>query len=306
MPSERGRYPTVSAASTPELDPAEQSRGRGLKRVLRRPGFGLVGRLAIVVIVIAVGSTTAWLLTRASEQQPGPTATEIPALSVQPAHVEPGTTVPDMATVADVSPRATPDPQAATTGGTDPLDGWASAVATATGIPQRALWAYGNAELVMRATDPGCHLSWATLAGIGRVESNHGRFGGAHILPGGDLSQPIVGVPLNGTGKVAEVSDTDGGRLDGDPRHDRAVGPMQFIPSTWRNYAADGNGDHKGDPENIDDAALAAARYLCVGSRDMGTPDGWWSGLMSYNQSALYGKKVFGLADSYARKAARQ
>jgi membrane-bound lytic murein transglycosylase B len=267
-------------------------------------GFGVVGRLAVVALVVALGSTAAWLVTRASTPSPGPVATDIPALSVKPAKVEPGVRAPKVATVADVQPRPSPppDPQAGTSS-TDPLGEWASTVSSATGVPQRALWAYGNAELVMRANDPGCHLSWATLAGIGRVESNHGRFGGAHIQPDGTESKPIVGVPLNGTGKVAEVSDTDHGRMDGDPVHDRAVGPMQFIPSTWRAYASDGNGDRRGDPENIDDAALAAGRYLCVGGRDMATPDGWWSGLMSYNNSALYGRKVFGLADRYGRQA---
>lgn len=265
----------------------------------------MIGRLVVVALVVAVGSSTAWLLTRASTPDPGPVATDIPALQVKPAQVEPGSTVPDVAQVADVTPQQTPrpDPQAGTDS-TDPLSDWAGRVSGATGIPERALWAYGNAELVMRADSPNCHLSWATLAGIGRVESNHGRFGGAKILQGGDESKPIVGVPLNGTGKVEKVSDTDHGRFDGDTEHDRAVGPMQFIPSTWRRYAADGNGDHKGDPENIDDAALAAGRYLCVGGRDLGSPKGWWGGLMSYNASAVYGKKVFGLAEDYAKKAA--
>jgi membrane-bound lytic murein transglycosylase B len=62
-------------------------------------------------------------------------------------------------------------------------------------------------------------------------------------------------------------------------------------------------GNGQPDPENINDAALAAAHYLCVGGRDMGTASGWWSGLMSYNNSAVYGQKVFGLADNYARQA---
>jgi membrane-bound lytic murein transglycosylase B len=78
---------------------------------------------------------------------------------------------------------------------------------------------------------------------------------------------------------------------------------MQFIPSTWNNWASDGNGDGRGDPQQIDDAALAAGRYLCTGGRDMGSAKGWWAGVLSYNNSVSYGQKVFGLADGYARTA---
>ena len=90
---------------------------------------------------------------------------------------------------------------------------------------------------------------------------------------------------------------------DGDASVDRAVGPMQFIPSTWRKWASDGNGDGLGDPQQIDDAALAAARYLCAGGRDMASPSGWWAGILSYNNSTEYAQKVFGLADGYAKGA---
>jgi len=42
---------------------------------------------------------------------------------------------------------------------------------------------------------------------------------------------------------TAVVVDSDGGALDGDARYDRATGPMQFLPGTWRSIGADGNGD---------------------------------------------------------------
>jgi hypothetical protein len=35
----------------------------------------------------------------------------------------------------------------------------------------------------------------------------------------------------------------------------------------------------------------------------MGTPSGWWAGVLSYNDSGQYGQKVFGMADTYAREA---
>ena len=92
---------------------------------------------------------------------------------------------------------------------------------------------YKRAALAIEKSDPGCHLDWSLLAGIGRVESNHGRYGGSQVYADGSTSPHIVGLALNGAGNVASISDTDGGRLDGDTTWDRAVGPMQFIPSTW-------------------------------------------------------------------------
>lgn len=260
----------------------------------RRIRFGVAHRLVVVGSVLVVGAAGVLGLTRAITPAPSLTTADIPALQVRAAQVEPGSAVPVSLTAADV-PRRSTRPTS--------LDAWTGRVTGATGIPVPALRAYGNAELAMRATEPHCHLSWATLAGIGRVESDHGRFGGAHLLANGEESQPVVGVPLNGTGGVRDIPDSDGGRFDGDPDVDRAVGPMQFLPSTWAGYGADALGTGHPDPENVDDAALAAARYLCVGGRDMGTPAGWWSGLLSYNDSDSYGQKVFGLADAYARQA---
>jgi membrane-bound lytic murein transglycosylase B len=248
--------------------------------------IGLVGRLVLVVAVLVVG---------AAGPKPSLTTADIPALQVTAARVQPGSAIPVRLTAADPITRAASSPTS--------LADWANRVTRATGIPVPALRAYGNAELAIRATQPGCRLTWATLAGIGRVESDHGRFGGAHLLANGEESKPVVGVPLDGTGGVQNIPDSDGGRFDGDPVHDHAVGPMQFLPGTWASYGADAMGTGHPDPENINDAALAAARYLCVGGRDMGTPTDWWSGLLSYNDSDEYGQKVFGLADTYARQA---
>jgi membrane-bound lytic murein transglycosylase B len=111
-------------------------------------------------------------------------------------------------------------------------------------------------------------------------------------------------VPLDGSAGVRSIPDTDGGMLDGNPQLDHAVGPMQFIPGTWRKWATDGNLDGRADPQQVDDAALSAARYLCAGGRDLATAAGWWAAVFSYNNSVPYGQKVFGLADTYARTAA--
>jgi membrane-bound lytic murein transglycosylase B len=254
----------------------------------------VVARLGLVLLAVAVAGGGVWLLHVTATPVTGPLAVEIPAAEVPAAPVQPGSVIP-----AGVE-AAAPQPGAA---GADPLLAWADRMAGPTGIPARALVAYGNAELVVRSASPACHLSWATLAGIGRVESNHGQFGGATLGADGRPSTPIIGVPLDGSTGVKSIPDTDGGLLDGDRGVDRAVGPMQFIPSTWRKWASDGNLDGRGEPQQIDDAALSAGRYLCAGGRDLATAAGWWSAVFSYNNSVPYGQKVFGLADGYARTA---
>src|SRR5215204_3962712 len=47
-----------------------------------------------------------------------------------------------------------------------------------------------------------------------------------------------------------------------------AVGWMQFLPSTWRLYGVDANGDNVQDPYNPVDAIFAAARYLKAAGAD--------------------------------------
>ncbi len=69
----------------------------------------------------------------------------------------------------------------------------------------------------------------------------------------------------------AAIPDTDGGALDHDATWDLAVGPTQFIPSSLRTYGADGNGDGRADPDNVFDAGLATARYLCSSGGDLPT-----------------------------------
>lgn len=282
---------TIEAAPAEPVSPSSR----------RSAGAAVLARLAVVVAVVGLAGGGVWLVTKASAPEASPTTTEIPALQVKAADVRPGSVVPAGDTVAGEG--TSPQSVKPKTSGPKTLDQWAKQVAAVTGVPARALSAYGNAELALRAMQPGCKISWATLAGIGRIESNHGQYGGAVLADDGRPSKAITGVPLDGSVGVQAIGDTDGGRIDGDPTVDRAVGPMQFIPSTWRKWASDGNGDGLGDPQQIDDAALAAARYLCAGGRDMAGPAGWWAGILSYNNSTEYAQKVFGLADGYAKSA---
>lgn len=182
-----------------------------------------------------------------------------------------------------------------------PDDPWLVGVAERTGIPTRALAAYASAARMVRTEQPGCGLGWNTLAGIGFVESAHGTIGGSALGTDGTARPAIVGIPLDGTRSDA-IPDTDGGTLDGDPVWDRAVGPMQFIPSTWAEWGADGNGDAVADPHNIDDAAYSAARYLCHAG-DLTDPGTWIAAIASYNDSLDYNHRVAEAANGYATAA---
>lgn len=142
-------------------------------------------------------------------------------------------------------------------------------------------------------------LPWTVLAGISRVESNHGRYGGASIDAAGVVSPPIIGIALDGTGGIARILDSDGGRWDRDLVFDRAVGPFQFIPSSWRIFGGDGNRDGVADPHNVHDALPAMRRHLCPEGR-VGDVR---AAILSYNHSDAYVDEVLDWATRYTATA---
>ena len=182
----------------------------------------------------------------------------------------------------------------------DQLHAWAAERAPGLGIPVTALEAYAYAARVAEVENPDCHLSWTTLAGIGQVESHHGTYRGANIAANGDISPPIRGVLLDGTGGNLEILDNEAISHDGDESFARAMGPMQFIPETWRLYGVDANNDGDVSADNIDDAALSAAGYLCWRGKDLSTPRGWMEALRAYNYSDQYARTVRDWATAYA------
>jgi hypothetical protein len=165
-------------------------------------------------------------------------------------------------------------------GGLPMLAGDYQPLPSAYGIPSTVLDAYRKAAAAQAQSDPACRLDWTLLAGIGKVESGHAR--GGDVAPGGEVLHPILGPVLDGSAGNAAVPNSAGARWDQGGEWSRAVGPMQFLPSTWARWGAGGN------PENVYDASAAAARYLCSGGGDLGTPQGQSRAIYSYNHSASY------------------
>ncbi|MQY28601.1 lytic transglycosylase domain-containing protein [Nocardia aurantia] len=173
----------------------------------------------------------------------------------------------------------------------------ATTVAGPLGIPGVAYAAYTNAERVLAQENPDCHMSWSQLAGIGQIESHHAY---GKLDENGYPINPVYGPVLDGSlGGNQVVNATDGGELDGMSSYARAVGPMQFLPSTYRKYAADGKGDGTSDPQNIFDASLTAGKYLCEGGLDMNDPAQQSRAIMRYNHSMAYVANVMAWETAY-------
>jgi len=157
----------------------------------------------------------------------------------------------------------------------------------------------GLLPLYAAAADRCPGLSWAVVAAVAKVESDHARFNGATLDANGDLDPPIIGIPLDGTNGTQTIADTDHGRWDADTVWDRAVGPFQFIPTTWRAYGVDGNADGITDPHNFHDAVHAAATYLCANGA--ARPDLLRDAILAYNHADWYADQVLATAARYAR-----
>ncbi|MGW6356382.1 lytic transglycosylase domain-containing protein [Streptomyces sp. NPDC055092] len=148
------------------------------------------------------------------------------------------------------------------------------------GVPRTVLAAYNRAVAEMRTASPNCRLPVALLAAIGKVESGHARDGA--VDGSGTTLRPILGPVLDGSGGFAAIRNTYGTKWGQSGDWARAVGPMQFIPSTWARWGSGGN------PSNVHDAALAAGRYLCADGRNLSTTAGLREAILSYNHSADY------------------
>jgi hypothetical protein len=284
------------AYSTP---PRSQAESPSFPTPPRRPRRGrggeIAGKVFLIALVIALGGgalyAVNWLSHPNPPAPPGPTGP--PPFEVPPLDVAKDATIP--------GPAMPPAPAAAAVP-RENLQGWVHRVSYYSDVPERVLLAYANADIAYQAKNPACHITWATLAGVGRVESKHGRYGAGSVQANGEESRPIIGPALDGSPGFLAVPDTDQGALDGDPKWDHAVGPMQFTPSTWHRWGVRASGDGKpADPQNMDDAAMTAARYLCAMGGDLSVPKNWWSAVLTYNNSTAYGQEVFSNADAYGK-----
>lgn len=272
---------------------AIKAAGRGVRscaRALRAPAGRLGVQAALTVLAVAGALAAGWFVVPDAGPawsfgtEPTPEAEETPLVLTPedapapglPAETDPieevGTAAPENTTTS------TPTDTTTSNAGTGDLGSWARGLASL-GIPERALVAYGRAELVSAVENPGCNLSWTTLAGIGATETNHGTTGGNRIQADGTTLTPIRGAGYD------------------------EMGPMQFLPSTWEAWKADGDKDGLFNPDDIDDAVTAAANYLCHGDRDLSTPAGWQAAVHSYNPRDDYVQKVFDRADAYGRSS---
>ncbi|WP_435252352.1 lytic transglycosylase domain-containing protein [Streptomyces tendae] len=191
----------------------------------------------------------------------------------------------------DLPPLNSPNPSPTT--GTPSSRGSSEA-----GIPATVLDAYKKAESELRRAKPGCNLPWQLLAAIGKVESGQAR--GGRVDANGTTIGRIIGPQLDGNG-FALIKDTDNGVYDGNSSYDNAVGPMQFIPSTWSWAGRDGNGDGKEDPNNVYDAALAAGHYLCRFDWDLSDQADLDRAILSYNNSQDYLNTVLSWLEHYRK-----
>ncbi len=103
-------------------------------------------------------------------------------------------------------------------------------------------------------------LAWQVLAAIGQVESGHGRNVG--------------------------------------PSSAGALGPMQFLPSTWAYYGVDGDGDGRADIMSPYDAVPSAALYLCRNGAGQGG-QALYDAIFAYNHADWYVRLVLALAARY-------
>ncbi|MEU9152963.1 lytic transglycosylase domain-containing protein [Streptomyces sp. NPDC048417] len=198
----------------------------------------------------------------------------------------------------DLPPLNSPNPSASPTAPSSSIGTPVSRGAAEAGIPATVLDAYKKAEAELRGSKPGCNLPWQLLAAIGKVESGQAR--GGDVDAEGNTLHRILGPELDGNG-FALIKDTDGGQYDGNSQYDQAVGPLQFIPSTWAWAGRDGNGDGVKDPNNVYDAALAAGHYLCRNGWDLSVQADVNSAILSYNNSQDYLNLVLSWYEFYRK-----
>jgi membrane-bound lytic murein transglycosylase B len=239
---------------------------------------------ALVTLPAALSTSGATAFANAADQSPAP-----PVSAPYPVPAELGATgsAPHDATLSPqlIHDAANPAALAASLGPR------ADVPSGPLGIPGIVLDAYLKAQQALGVQQPNCKLPWWLLAGIGKIES--GQAEGGEVDQQGNTLRPILGPELDGTNGNAALPAILGGRWTGDTVWQRAVGPMQFLPSTWLEWGGNGN------PNNVYDSAIAAGKYLCSGGRDLSDPAQQAVAVFSYNHSDSYVQIVLVWANAY-------
>jgi lysophospholipase L1-like esterase len=205
-----------------------------------------------------------------------------------------------------------------------PVDvtGWEALAAL--GIPEHAARAYVQAIARVGTIESGCAIDVAYLAGFGFMESGHGTVAvdldtGTSDGPGrkspvswdpltGESTPAILGTLLDGSGAGGNttpypntLAPTERAFYRQREPYLRAVGPTQFLPSTWEGVraVADANDDGVGDPFNYYDGALATAVKTCRDGQGLGSEAAQRRAALAYNGAGWYADGVLSKAAEY-------
>ena len=205
-----------------------------------------------------------------------------------------------------------------------PVDvtGWEALAAL--GIPEHAARAYVQAIAKVGTIESGCAVDVAYLAGFGFMESGHGTVAvdlatGTSDGPGrkgpvtwdpltGESTPAILGTLLDGRGAGGNttpypnrLAPTERAFYRQSEPYLRAVGPTQFLPSTWEGVraVADGNDDGVGDPFNYYDGALATAVKTCRDGQGLASEAAQRRAALAYNGAGWYADGVLSKAAEY-------
>ncbi|AUN41617.1 lytic transglycosylase domain-containing protein [Tsukamurella tyrosinosolvens] len=223
--------------------------------------------------------------------------TAVPGVPDQ--HRSPGPELVAQAAIglADLRPPAPSDAPAAPAPRHVPIPPRPEAVKVAPGplgIPGAAYAAYRGAADRMALEAPACGIEWNLVAAIGRIESGHAD--GGNVDAAGNTLTPIQGPVLDGSlAGNAVIRDGEG--------FARALGPMQFLTTTWSLFGGDNSGDGKADVDNVRDAAYGAARYLCSSATGLQAEPAQRVAVFAYNQSNSYVDNVVAWSKAYRDRA---
>ncbi|MDT7798514.1 MAG: hypothetical protein QOI78_1947 [Actinomycetota bacterium] len=234
----------------------------------RPPHRRKAGIVVAAVVVIAAALVVAIQFAPKQETAENTAATAAPTPST--------TAVPKTTTPPPTQPKV---PQASE------FDEWASKTSQWLDIPLRAMTGYAKATVTLTKEIPGCHLSWVTLAAVGKVTSDHGRAQGRHIAETGAMDKALGTVEVRDFyNKVVSTAN--------------AAGPMQLSPAIWGKYKASANGSNP-DLQNIDDAALTTGRALCADGHDLSQGQTWWDSVSALQSAPLFLHRTLATVNVY-------